>query len=74
MKTVEKHDFRMPMQHVALKDLWVCDATRRSLKFLSEIFLPSGELNRLNPRLRRDGGIDELELERANAARDLLIR
>ena len=47
---------------------------RWTLNFMKEAFQPRYDFNRLDPRLRRDAGIDELELERTSAIKAPLIR
>lgn len=47
---------------------------RKLLKAFKQLFEPQPDLNRLSPRLRRDAGIDELELERSTIAKAPLIR
>jgi hypothetical protein len=59
---------------VSRREVTLSGLAGRFLKALGRLFQPKFDYDRLTPRLRRDAGVDELELERTRAARVPLIR
>ncbi|MGI9351770.1 MAG: hypothetical protein ACR2O3_09425 [Rhizobiaceae bacterium] len=74
MKTHSNHKFEILDSPLAGINLNIVEQIHKHLKELKRLFRSRHDLNYLNPHLRRDAGIDELELERQKIAASPLIR
>ncbi len=74
MKPIDKQEFEPLETPPARREFTPFALAYRFQRALKWAFDPCFDLNGLNGRLRRDAGIDELELERIRLAKAPLIR
>lgn len=74
MKPIHEREFEIPSMPVVRKELGIHATAKRYLSALKNVFQIRDDPYRLPLRLRRDGGIDELGIERKRIAKAPLIR
>ena len=74
MHTIDDHKFEIFETRIANTFTNGSESFRKCVKAVTSVFQPRCNLNHLSQHLRRDAGIDELELERNTIARAPLIR
>lgn len=74
MKHIDEKEFETREVQVAQNHLGVFARAEKYLTTLAQLIKPDNDLGLLSARLRRDAGIDELEIERKRVIRAPLIR
>jgi hypothetical protein len=74
MRPIIEREFQTCEAPVIRNHLRVQNCAKRCFAAIQSIFQIRDALDRLPPRLRRDAGLDELDIERKRIARAPLIR